>query len=424
MINGGVMFENIIGTIIGTSFEHFTFLYVMYRLLRFNPQNRWKYVVLGFAWNALSIFSIYYIPAYAMFVNFPLILGIITLLSEETFFKVFFTFLGFALLIMLIQLPMIVVYHLIQNSILGILLVSIMVLIVFLMILSRWEADIKYHIEKYENKYINYLTFNVVLFVFLFKIIYDFDNAILLENFPYFLVLMVLMLSLNFFIYREVARISERSKLLEVQDSLREPLDLLIEGVKASQHEYRNHLNTILGILETSDSNAAVERIKNYLKDLKREEVFEESLIHIDRDVVRATLFMKNTEAAVKNIDFQIKTESGLNQIKLLDYELSIVLNNLINNAFEAVYNHNEPDVIFEMGFDEIEKRFYCLTKNDAEHLRANDLFKLSDKHYSTKLDEKNHGFGLWNVKNIVKKNGGHLTFCFEGKKLVVKVLF
>ena len=418
------MFKDLIGTIIGTSFEHFTFLYVMYRLLHFKPQRLSAYVFLGFLWHVLSIFAIYYIPSYAMFVNFPLALVMITYLSEETFFKVFFTFLGFALMIMLIQLPMIPVYHIFDNHLIGMSVVSFLVLVVFALILRKWEDALRYHIEKYENRYINYMAFNVVLFAFLYKIIYDFDNAILTENYLYFLILMVLMLVLNFFIYREVARMSERSKLLEVQDALRAPMELLIDGVKGAQHEYKNHLNTILGILETSDSKAAVERIKAYLSELKTNEVFEESLLHVERDVVKATLYMKHTEASAKNIALWISTEPGLKQIKMLDYELSIVMNNLINNAFEAVVSNAVPVVYFEMGYDEVEKKHYCLTKNKANDIGPQMLLKLSEKHFTTKSEANNRGYGLWNVKNIVKKYQGHLTFYFEGDELVVKAFF
>lgn len=419
------MGDSWVNAILGTLVENGILVYVMARLLDIKKDKVSPLLGFAFLWTVLSIVLQRQMPEYSPFVIFPLFLVGMRQISKESFFKVFFTFLIFTLLMLVIQLPLVPVYHLLGESLMGLLVVLSIVAIAFQLILYKWEGMLKYHIQKYENRYINYLALNMVLFIFLFKIVYDFDQSILVENFGYFFLLMGLVLFINYYIYREVALISERNKLLEVQDEIRAPLEHLISEVKSNQHEYKNHLNTILGILETSSADAASERIKGYLTDINDVELVTESLIHVGRDIVKAVLFVKHNEAVAQSIPLYIKIQSDFSLVSMLDYELSIVMNNLINNALEAVENEAVKDVLVELGYDEEKKKHYILTGNHATALDLSLIGKFAQKEFTTKeVGGEKRGFGLWNVNNILKKYQGGLEVQVQKNKLLVKAYF
>ncbi len=416
------MTKDLLGTIVGTTFENITLLYVMCRLLKIGRQKWLPLLMVAIPWHVFSIVVLSNIPAYSPFIIFPVILVGLTYVSQESFFKVFFTFLGFALLMIVVQLPLVPLYHFLGNSLEALAAISILVFVLMALILHRWEDVLIYHIEKYENKYINYLALNLVLFAFLYKIIHEYDKSILAENFLYLGFLMAFMLVLNYFIYKEVAHISERNKLLEVQEQIREPMGQLMDEVRSKQHEYKNHLNTILGILETSSTEAAVGSVKSYMSSIETHEAFDAAIIAADRDILKAILHVKRNEAYSKAIDFSVVIKNDLSQLKMLDYELSIVLNNLLNNAFEAVLQEGNPTVIFESGYDERANKHYVLTKNACSKVPFGEVIKFTDKRYSTK-DGGKRGYGLYNVKRIAAKRGGGVELYFEDEMLVVRVL-
>ncbi|MGX8797139.1 sensor histidine kinase [Fusibacter sp. JL298sf-3] len=416
------MTKDLLGTIVGTTFEHITLVYVLCRLLKIGRHKWLLLFVMALLWNVFSIAIVFTIPVYAPFIIFPVLIVCVTYISQESFFKVFFTFLGFAFLMIVIQLPLVPIYHYMGNSLEALLGISIFVLLAVALILYRWEEILIYHIEKYENKYINYLALNLVLFGFLYKIIHEYDKSILAENFLYLGFLLVLMLVLNYFIYKEVAHISERNKLLEVQEQIREPMGQLMDEVRSKQHEYKNHLNTILGILETSSTEAAVGSVKSYMSSIETHEAFDAAIIAADRDILKAILHVKRNEAYSKAIDFSVVIKNDLSQLDMLDYELSIVLNNLLNNAFEAVLQEGNPTVVFESGYDERANKHYVLTKNACSKVPFGEVIKFTDKRYSTK-DGGKRGYGLYNVKRIAAKRGGGVELYFEDEMLVVRVL-
>lgn len=416
------MSEFIVNTVIGTTLESMTFLYAMYYLLEIRKKKKGQFFIFLVLWILLCIGTAWKIPAYSPFINFSVAIIVLTWISKESLFKVFFAFLVITMLLVILQLLFIPVYHIFDSNIFAMLGIMGAIFVILVFLLSKFGDELKDQIQKYENKYINYLGINLIIFSFLFKIIYDFDNQILTDNFVYFIFLMLIVLTINYYTYLEIGKIRERGKLLEVQEEIRLPLEQMLTEVKTKQHEYKNHLTTILGILETSTPEDASSKIKNFLTDLYAYDSMDGELLNSDRDIVKAVLYMKHNEAIAKAIDFSISIKCSLKSIRVLDYELSILMNNLLNNAFEAVEGKSNRNVYCEMGYDEREELFYCLTKNTGETLSPEILSKLADKNFTTKSG--NQGYGLWSVQALCKKYHGKLQIYYEGDLIVIKALF
>ena len=261
--------------------------------------------------------------------------------------------------------------------------------------------------------------------MFVFKIIWDYNSEIISTGFLYFGIVMVLLIVVNYFIYMEVAKITERSKVLMVQDGMRETLELMINDIRMRQHEYKNHLTTIQGFVDTNEPPEAIELLRTYLDDVYTVDALDADLLSIDRNIIKAIMFTKKNEAQNRGIEFDFKVNTKFKDVKVLDYELSTILNNLLNNAFEAVMPLDEKRVELELGFDEQLGLHYFKTINKSVDLKPEMLPKLTERNFTTKKYEKGtHGFGLWSITNIVKKYRGLVYVYFDQEDIVFKVTF
>ncbi|MBF4695871.1 sensor histidine kinase [Fusibacter ferrireducens] len=412
--------------IIGTLLELSIFFYIFYKLLDLDKKDLRQYLLIYIGMTTLVIVSNHYFLGYGAFIYIFAFIFVLKWFTQESLFKVLFVFVSSMIALLCVEIVLIPLLGMITTAEVVVTIISLAIANILMVVLIQlFEAPLKSYIQKYENRYINYIAINIFLYAFIYKILWDHDESLVRENMLYFGIAMFLLLVVNYFVYREVATISERNKALEVQEQMRETLEQMILEIRSKQHEYKNNLTTIIGILETNPADEACLKIENFLNDVYVYDGFESDLLQIDRDIVKAVLFMKRSEAREKGIHFTYDCQVSLTALSVLDYEISLVLNNLINNAFEAVQFDDEPWVRLEIGFDAKEKAFYFQTKNAGHSVEPAHLLKLSDKNFTTKsAEKKTRGFGLWTIKNIAKKHNGHLELYFENDDIVIKVLF
>ncbi|MFH0333864.1 GHKL domain-containing protein [Clostridium perfringens] len=110
---------------------------------------------------------------------------------------------------------------------------------------------------------------------------------------------------------------------------------------------------------------------------------------------------------------------SELKLIKVDDIELSIILNNLLNNAIEAVEFLEERKISLKILENE---NYEIIIKNSIKEDKQIDFIKLFKKGYSTK--GKNRGVGLYNIKDIVNRYNGQLNLINKNKYLIISIIF
>lgn len=415
-----------INEIVGTLLELSVFFYVFYKLLDIDRSRLLKYLLLYLSMTSLVVISNHFFLGYGAFLYVFTLIFALKWFLKESLFKVLFVFVSSMIGLLSIEIILIPLLGLITEKEVTITILALLIANALTVILIHFfEETLKGHVQKYENRYINFIAINIFLYAFIYKILWDYDESIVRENMIYFGIAMLLLLIVNYFVHREVASISERNKALEVQEEMRETLEQMILEIRSKQHEYKNNLTTVIGILETNAPEEASQKINEFLKEVYTHDAFDSELLQIDRDIVRAVLFMKRSEAHERGIDFTYDCKVSLKELSVLDYEVSLVLNNLINNAFDAVHLDAFPKVTLEIGYDNATKCFFFKTKNAGHSVDPANLSKLADKNFTTKSDQKKtRGFGLATVKSIAKKYNGHIELYFENADIVIKVLF
>ncbi len=186
------------------------------------------------------------------------------------------------------------------------------------------------------------------------------------------------------------------------------------------QHDFKNHLNTVYSLVLVSDEKNLKETIVQYIDSLDTSMENMEKILQIDNTVVAAIIYNKINEAVKNNIEFKYTIE-GHCKLPFKNYELSEVLNNLLDNAFDAVLNSKNDlkKVFLNIGY--LEENCIVKIGNTGERIEFNDIGKIFNAGYTTKKGE-DHGYGLYNVKKIVESYGARIQLSFESNYTIFSI--
>lgn len=165
-----------------------------------------------------------------------------------------------------------------------------------------------------------------------------------------------------------------------------------------------NHLNTLASMVVLDGDDKLSEDVNNYVKKVASSNIYS-NLKYIDNIIIKAVLYNKINECKEKNIQFEYEIKSNMTDCIMQDTELSIVINNLINNAIEAVLPLQNRKIHIDIYYDD---GYIIKVKNTYDKTKNINLSEIFRKGKSTKGD--NRGYGLYTVKRIVEKNRGMIS--------------
>lgn len=263
----------------------------------------------------------------------------------------------------------------------------------------------------------------LLLYIFLVKLLWDKDVNVILENIVIITIVPVAIciLSLIFMIYNE--KIIYHKKSIEIYSKYNPIILNLIDEIRTRQHDFKNHLTTIYGISLTYEEKMLKSELIRYIESLQNSLVKLDEHIQIKNRVINAILYIKDNEAKQKDINFQYTVDDVNLEFSLQDYELSEVLNNLINNAFEAVNNDDNSQRNVYLKIAQTENEKYIEIGNTGGKMLLTDATNIFKRGFTTKK-ENEHGYGLYNVKEIVQRNKGRIELSFNQGYTIFKIVF
>lgn len=195
-------------------------------------------------------------------------------------------------------------------------------------------------------------------------------------------------------------RISLLELQLSEQKTMIEDAGNIGYEIKKVEHDLKHHILCVLGNIENGDAESA----QSYLKNLLHE--YEASIfkyICVDNSAINSILNLKISRCHANKIDIKVEVESDFSHFN--DIDLCVLIANLLDNAIEASYNVDEPQISVTIKNN---KNYLCITiKNriDTSVLDKNEQLK------TTKSDKSRHGFGLYSIAQIVEKYDGMKSF-------------
>jgi|GEM_PF-264806 len=273
-----------------------------------------------------------------------------------------------------------------------------------------------------ESKIGYYFAINLGLYAVFSKLIWEYNENIILNNLLVYIFIVLMMLLLNIFLYYYIAKISEDKKVAELQNKYNPILIEIVEDIRSKQHDFKNYLNTINAIVEITSEKEVKHELKNYIMSLKYSNNNIEDILYIDNIIIKAIIYNKLCEADRVNTKFLFNVTNNSLENSLNDYEISDILNNLLDNAFEAVMNSTNDKVVVlnicaEGSNNIIEVR------NSGITVKPDKIENMFERGFSTKKGE-NRGYGLYNIKKIAEKNGSEVQLFFEDNYTVFKIVF
>lgn len=179
------------------------------------------------------------------------------------------------------------------------------------------------------------------------------------------------------------------------------------------RHDWKNHMIVIQGLLEQGD----MEEAKAYFDELSGKTDMLKWKVVTGNETLDMILASKMVMMQDKGIEFDFTGSlTGISYMKPAD--LCIVFSNLIDNAIEAV----EQCVKKQIHIKVTHSPEFCLCV--IENTVKNKVLYTEGTLFTTKEDINNHGIGLQNVKEILKKYSAELDFESEEMFFRVKILF
>ncbi len=194
---------------------------------------------------------------------------------------------------------------------------------------------------------------------------------------------------------------------LEEAQLYNKTLTLLHDGMRGFKHDFNNIVQGIGGYIETND----MEGLKKYYSQLLKECNRVNNLTALNPSIVNNPVIyniMASKYHKADEIDVQINLGvfMDLNEIEkhMKLYDFTRILGILMDNAIEAAKECKNKIIHVSFRNEENRKRLVMVIENTYKDKEI-DLDRIFEKDFSTKSEKTNSGLGLWEVRQILKKN-------------------
>lgn len=222
--------------------------------------------------------------------------------------------------------------------------------------------------------------------------------------------------------YLNVKKIENEKKLqisemsLQYDYYMKQSKDM--ENIRRLSHDIKNHLEVLKENIEPEQKieyiNGIERKLNKYQSYYKSGNTFIDNLLHT-----------KRLEAIEKGIEFKVFADfTEFRQIR--NEDLCVIISNTIDNALRECRLMKEENPMVECLVQLKAKKvkgflsILCensLRDSQVRYLRENATLETS------KEDKKNHGFGVKNIKSVVKDYGGEVSFSVLDDMFSVSVI-
>lgn len=203
----------------------------------------------------------------------------------------------------------------------------------------------------------------------------------------------------------ELQRIkSERVYLADVNSAL--------EEIRILRHDMRGELALIHGYNELNQKDKIRLLIEKKLKEM------DVKLIpQIDNEnIITHFLNLKIKEAKQKNVHVEIISNINHEEIYIDKEDICRILNNIMNNAVEALQNCDTKIVELFIGI----AGDYLIIKSENPY--KGELLTEGEKIITIKKDKTKHGYGLKSIKSIAERYNGFMSVVYDNYKFKIDV--
>ncbi|WP_236023822.1 sensor histidine kinase [Bifidobacterium miconis] len=187
----------------------------------------------------------------------------------------------------------------------------------------------------------------------------------------------------------------------ELIDTHYREVDTMYTKMRMWRHDYRNHIQTLKALAANGD----LAGIRDYLDKLDHELIVLDSPIKSGNAMADAILSSKMALAESRGINVHVDAHIPI-KLRMSELDLCCILGNLFDNAIEANAGLPPSERMIRVYMDMKGSQLYVSFTNATA---AGKQRKEHGRFHTTKRD-KDHGFGLLHIDEIVEAAGGYLS--------------
>ena len=271
---------------------------------------------------------------------------------------------------------------------------------------------------------------SIIIFNFIFGFICIFLQGILSVKyidilpieFTFFnFICLLIYFVLSFFSLAKVMSLSTTTKKLESAEEYNKTLHILHDNVRGFKHDFDNIVTTIGGYIKTND----MEGLEKYYSQLQEDCSKVNNLYILNPDIINNPgiynlLTTKYSEAEEKGIKVNLTFLLDLNELHMKIYEFARILGILLDNAIDAASECDEKVLNIVFRNEAKNNRNIILIENTYKDKDV-DLNQIFNKGISGK--ENHTGLGLWEIRQILKKNNNVNLYTNKNEKYFTQQL-
>lgn len=232
------------------------------------------------------------------------------------------------------------------------------------------------------------------------------------DTMPTFIIITsILSLSAYFFIsiysLLSTNKLNTTSQSLEEAQLYNKTLILLHDNMRGFKHDFHNIVQGIGGYIDRKDLIGLEKYYRQLLQDCNRvNNLTALSPTVINNPAIYNVLASKYHRADENGIQINLGIFMDLNDLEhhLKIYEFTRILGILMDNAIEASIECNDKIIHVTFRKEDSRHRYLMVIENTYLDKEINTE-KIFEKSYSTKSKKTNSGLGLWEVRQILKRN-------------------
>lgn len=213
----------------------------------------------------------------------------------------------------------------------------------------------------------------------------------------------------------EVWRIKEEGFYKE--DFYIKSMENILETIKSQRHDLNNYLSTLYGLIYLGKFDHA----KKYIEEINHELNNLNVIIDTNHPIITALVSVKKNKAFDNDIDMDLDIEFPEDmEIQFID--LSIVIGNILDNAIEAcqlIPVDKERKIDFKIY---VEDEMLKINAKNTKQISQNIINKDITGRFTTKANNKEHGYGLGNVEFVVKQYNGNMEILNLRDEFIINV--
>ncbi|SNS57255.1 Sensor_kinase_SpoOB-type, alpha-helical domain [Anaerovirgula multivorans] len=254
-----------------------------------------------------------------------------------------------------------------------------------------------------------------VSIVILNQVIYASDDLNYFKKFlPYVNLLILVLTAFVLISIRQIGDNMRKKVEANLLKSYLNQIGELMTTLQVQKHEHTRHIQTIQAMLYLDEVGSA----KEYIGGVSEKYRYANEIIYVGNPVLTALLNGKRKVAESKSIDFDFAIKCNVSKIKIAPWDLSSILGNLLDNAFEAVIENNgNKKVGLEMKLEDNKLAIYVY--NNGPKISSKEQRLLFKSGYTTK-GSMARGYGLFLVKKLVDQYNGTVKIGSEKRTVFI----